>query len=386
METRISNDTLKLIQEEANEKIDFILTALGVDIDASTFGYDDEVRCACPVHGGDNDTAFSYSMRYKQWRCYTKRCHEGNNSIFGLVQKILSKQEDRDVGFREAVSWLAKQTGVDVQIEDSNIDQDQKDIRSLIQSARLKKRIGQNRQENKEESGFKPIPLDAIRDKIEPSWYFLQEGFDEGILRKYCVGYCDTRGKPMYLRSFAPVLSADGRLVVGFTGRTKFEPCAFCSMHHEQGNGCPRDNPKVKGYTKWYHYGFNSGAVLYNGWYAEPFIKQSKVAVITEGPKDVWWLEQHGVHNSLCIFGLNFSDYHLKRLISMGVMRLAFALDNDESGIEAMEKISSTFSNYFTMTNINSLLSSGDDIADVPTGRMNKEIVPYLKSLELMNV
>jgi hypothetical protein len=186
----------------------------------------------------------------------------------------------------------------------------------------------------------------------------------------------------MHLRSYAPVLSPDGRYAIGVTGRIKYEKCPYCPMFHEQGHGCPKDNPRIKGHAKWLHYGFNSGSVLYNEWFAEKFIRQSGVAILTEGPKDVWWLEQHDIHNSVCIFGLNFSDYHLRRLINMGVLKLVVALDNDEKGIEAMERLSNTFANYFNMVNINWMLSVGDDIADVPTGRMIREVGPYLKSLE----
>jgi len=42
METRISNDTLSLIQETANDKIDHVLAALGIDVNAIRgFEYDD---------------------------------------------------------------------------------------------------------------------------------------------------------------------------------------------------------------------------------------------------------------------------------------------------------------------------------------------------------
>jgi hypothetical protein len=378
MITYLQPTIIEQLRDEANDKIDHILSALGIDIDNS-YGFTDEIRCACPVHNGDNATSFVYNIKYKQWRCYTKRCHDGNGSIFSLVQKILSKQESRDIGFVESAVWLANQIGFPLP-EDSRIDPSQMEFYNLLKEGRNKKKLVVSKQENKE--NFPPIPIEAFKNKIEPSWYFLEQGFDDEILRKYNVGYCDNPRKPMYLRSYAPVLDATGKLVVGVTGRIRYEGCPYCSMFHEHGNGCPKDNPRVKGYAKWIHHGFSSSAILYNSWFAERYIRDSRIAVITEGPKDVWWLEQHGIHNSLCIFGLNISQYHLKRLIGMGVSKLVVALDNDERGIEAMESINNTLANYFTMININTFLSSGEDIADTPTGRMEKEIKPYLKSLE----
>jgi 5S rRNA maturation endonuclease (ribonuclease M5) len=43
-------------------------------------------RCACPIHGGDNKTAFSISSDKQTWKCHTK-CDAGGD-IFTLVERI----------------------------------------------------------------------------------------------------------------------------------------------------------------------------------------------------------------------------------------------------------------------------------------------------------
>jgi hypothetical protein len=113
----------------------------------------------------------------------------------------------------------------------------------------------------------------------------------------------------MYLRSYAPVLDAHREswsLELRDVFDTKDVHIAQCSMNTE--TGALEIIQESKGIAKWLHHGFSSSAILYNSWFAERHIRDSRIAVITEGPKDVWWLEQHGIHNSLCIFGLSISQ------------------------------------------------------------------------------
>ncbi len=358
------------------------MSSLGFNYDNVQSGYNDEIRCACPVHDGDNPTAFCYSINHKSWRCYTNHCEEGNFTIFGLVKKLLAKQYGREVSFRESVVWLANLLSIPIDAEGEQ-SPESLEIFKLVNQAKIKSKIKNGTNIRTKESSSYPFPLWKIDKKIEPSWYFLEQGFSREILTKYNVGYCDNPSKRMYLRSFVPILDEKGKNVIGVTGRTIYNKCEFCPLFHEEGKGCPKDNYQVRGFTKWLHDGFNTGSVLYNSWFAEPYVKKSGVAVLTEGTKEVWWFEQHGLHNSMCIFGLNILKYHLARLINMDVTTLVVGLDNDQRGLEAMEKINNTFDNYFKIVNINHLLSSQQDIDEISTERMNREIVPYINSLSI---
>lgn len=383
---KISQTTLNEIREAANDRIDFILDELGMDVDKLT-GFSDEIRCACPIHGGDNPTAFSYSTTYRRWRCYTNRCHENRDTIFGLAQELLAKKLDREVGFRETVYWLAQKLEIPITGEGTVIeDPDRIEASKLNRETRLRNNIKRRVQSKHDSEKFPPIPIEEIASSIKPSPYFLKQGFTEAILKKYMVGLCEDPRKPMFNRSFVPVLDDTGKMVIGVTGRSIYESCPFCPLFHEKGKGCPKDNPRVRGYVKWQHYGFNSGSVLYNSWHASEHIRKTGVAIVTEGPKDVWWFEQHGVHNSVCIFGLNVADPHLNKLIKIGATTVVVALDNDEKGIEAAEKLNETLGLYFKLVNIKYLLKDGEDIADVSSDRMSSVVVPFLKSLEKTHV
>jgi len=65
-----------------------VLESFGVELDLKG-------RCACPIHGGDNKSAFSVSGDKQSWKCHTK-CDEGGD-IFTLVEKLesLSSSESR---------------------------------------------------------------------------------------------------------------------------------------------------------------------------------------------------------------------------------------------------------------------------------------------------
>jgi DNA primase len=385
MSDLISQETIDTIRDVANEQIEHVLNALGIDID-NTIGFADEVRCKCPIHNGDNPTSFSYSQKFKKWRCFSHKCHEGCDSVFGLVQRLLSVKENKDINFKESVGWIASLLNVPIETESQILDEKQVEIRKLINTTKVAKNIKKLRNvglANKEK--FKPFSVSILKDKIKPSKYFLDQGFSEEILKKYYVGFCNDKYKPMYLRSYAPVLDDVGDLVIGVTGRIVYEKCEYCPLFHEQGKGCPHENAKVRGYSKWQHHGFNSSMVLYNYWYAQAHLKNSKVAIITEGPKDVWWLEQHGLHNGLGIFGLRLSECQLAKLIRSGVLTVVIGLDNDKHGIKAIEDLGEKLNPYFKTVFINEFMNTDEDIADISSENMNKNFVPYIKSLEYKN-
>ncbi len=364
---KISQEKIEEIREAANEKIEYIFNELSIDIEGM-HGYNQEIRMACPIHRGNNTSAFCYNQKTKYWRCYTAHCHEEDGSIFGLVRKILN------IGFNDSVSWLAGKLGISL---DSKIESpDSLEINKL-----LKKHSNYDNVEQSKET-FTPFPIERIDGKIEASEYFLEKGFNKDILRKYNVGYCDTKYKPMHLCSYAPVLNDEGNIVVGVTGRIIYEECEFCGTYHEPNKGCPHENPKVRKYPKWKHFGFNSSTVLYNYWFAKDLIKKTGLAILTEGPKDVWWMEQNDIHIGLGIFGLNINKVQIQKLIKGGVLTIMTGLDKDPRGVAANKKLSETLGQYFKIVDISHFLEENEDIADMKEDKIKREFIPFIKSLE----
>ncbi len=381
----ISPETINKIAEEANNNIDNVFDALGLDID-SCVGFSNEIRCPCPIHGGDNLTAFCYNTDFKRWRCYTGRCHEDTyGTIFDLVRKILNKKSEEDIGFLGSVRWLAKLLDIETEQSDNRIIVPQdKEVKQFIRQAKIKKNLAARQVDSIDADKFKPFPVSILDNKIKLSQYFLDKGFSESTLRKYNVGFCDSIDKPMYMRSYTPVLDETGDMVLGVTGRTVYEKCEFCPEFHKQGQGCPKDNPAIKGCPKWLHYGFKKNYVFYNYCFAKKSILESKVAILVEGPKDVWWLSQHGIENSLALFGLGLSDFQLKSLVKLGVMKILLCLDNDKYGLDSSEKLDTMLGEYFDITSMGHLLDYGQDIADLSTQKMNEVVKPFVQGT--MNV
>lgn len=359
------------IKTKAQENYHLLFEALGLPVD---IGYNDEIRCSCPIHDGDNKTAFSYNVEKGYWACYTNHCHEDSSDIVGLVQKILSKE--KHTTFIEAINWIKDKLKIELSeqsVEKSAVDH-------IVYETKIAHRVHQSSQ-SKDTKEF-PFPTDTIKGKIKPSQYFLNKGFSPQILSKFMIGDCENPQKPMHMRSFAPVLNSTGDDVIGVTGRIKLEKCPLCYQFHIGGQGCPVDNPSVRVFPKWLHYGFQTNNALYNDWNVAKIVKDTKKIIVCESTKNVWWLEQHDIYNSVCVFGLKILPYHLKRMLYMGATTLILALDNDENecGQNATEKIIRDFNMYFKMHTLSNFIPLGKDVADLPSKTV-KDIKQYIDTI-----
>ena len=68
--------------------------------------YGDFIRCCCPIHNGDNPTAFVMNTEKGLWSCKTNDCGDGD--IFTLVEKM------EDMNFPQAVQKVAEILGIDI--------------------------------------------------------------------------------------------------------------------------------------------------------------------------------------------------------------------------------------------------------------------------------
>lgn len=99
MYTRASIETLRKIVN-IREVLCDIGGVIGSDIiDSST-----ELRCACPLHKGDQKTGFSWKKTEGIWSCFTKGCGELDSitrDVFGFVSLKLG------ISFIESIELLA---------------------------------------------------------------------------------------------------------------------------------------------------------------------------------------------------------------------------------------------------------------------------------------
>lgn len=329
-----------------------------------------DFRSCCPVHMGDNSTAFSYNLQSKRWRCFTHDCHEGRDTIIGLVEAV------QNVGFPAAVKWLANLLGVEVSSEEISEDP----LDKIISQERSLQRVSERYSSRDNFQKMRPIPI----EKLPPTndRYFRKQGFAPETLRKFHVGFCDDATRPMYNRAFAPVLDVEGKNVIGVTGRTVFEQCPLCRTYHADARGCPSDGSEAFDNSKWKHFGFKSGTVLYNMCNARHSIQKKCLAVITEGPKDVWWLDQHGIDYAVALLRKDVLDLQIKQLLENGATRVILCLNNDDVSNASREKTIRTLNKYFKVVDITSSFKT-KDVSEVPKEEMLEKIVPLIRRWEL---
>lgn len=365
---KISKTTIENIVEASNDNIEVVFDALNIDYKTCDYN---EIRTCCPVHNGDNSSAFLYSKKSKRWRCFTHDCHENRDSIFGLVCAI------RGIKFTESVVWLANLLGI-------KVDKDKRDesdeIGLIVSKQKLELRI-KNRF-NAQKSTEKMRPIELSKMPISKENYFRKQGFNQNTIDRFHIGFCEDSTKPMFMRSFAPVLDDQGKYIIGVTGRTIFEKCGLCQMYHSPKNGCPTDGIDLRDYSKWKHFGFNAGSLLYNYSNAIESIQKTSLVIVTEGPKDVWWLYQHGVCNAVALLRKEIMEHQLNKLIQSGATRVILMLNNDEASRSIRDRTIRNLSKYFKVIDLTDALKA-KDVAEVSSEMMKNEIIPLIKRWEL---
>ncbi|TXT66096.1 MAG: hypothetical protein BAJALOKI3v1_50096 [Promethearchaeota archaeon] len=360
--TASSQLQIQQVEQIARENFDDVLDLLNINTSDIIYSHDN-IRMPCPIHKGDNPTAFVMDTETFSWHCFSNKCHEKyTRTMIGFIQGVLG------YNFRDSVNWVVNNFGSD--IKNSDFDSEKLIVKNLI------RQIKRNDEHHDQRCS---IPLDTITQSFKVSDFFKDLGFQTEVLKKFYVFDCYNKNKPMYLRACAPIISNDYKNMHGITGRTLLPKCELCNKYHVGKFGCPNDNPSIKSYPKWKHYGFSSKTVLYNFW--NVYSIKPKTVVIVEGPKDVWWLDQHGVYNALGLFGLNISVYNIKQLLKLGVENIVLCTDNDERGSEAEYDLSKKLYKFFNIYKLSSIIDPGKDIADMPDDFIANEIHPVIKNI-----
>ena len=337
----------------------------------------------CPIHCGDNDSAFNIFHSGNQivgnWRCFTHHCEKHfQPSVIGFVRGMLSKTKhkwrkpgDDESSFKEAVDFVLAITG-SKNFDDIKVDYE------TIEKQRFSSYI-ESFKETKPENPLN-IPREVIRNSlIIPSPYYLSRGVPEEILDKYDVGCCRTVGKEMNMRAVVPIYDNNHEVVIGCSGRSVFEKCPICNAFHNPIQECP-EGKKKNIYRKWKHNkGFRADRHLYNYWFAKDHILNSKIAVLVEGPGDVWKLEECGIHNSVAIFGSALNDGQRNILDKSGALALIILTDPDRAGRVCIEEITKQCSSTYS---IYSPIIGPEDVGDTSPNLIRQKLIPIINKIE----
>lgn len=336
---RINSKDIPFIQDRACERVCEVFDALGIEY----VERHDYLQAACPVHDGDNQRGMFWAIRSNHWQCKTRGCHcdpitGPSSSIFGLVRGTMSRKTGKEWDFQQAVNFVTQVLGLE-QCNRNNITAQDIEIAKIIKQHKKKRPCikGQG------------TPLADMTPHLKSDQvYYPNRGITPEIIAKYHVSFCNTQGKPMYKRAFFPILDITGRYIMGWSGRSIYDKCKKCNMHHHpERSSCP--DPKYGGvYTKWKHSkDFQGELCLYNIWYAKHFISKTGTAILCEGPGDVWAYEAADIRNSVALLGLNMSRQQRLMLQNAGALTVICTFDNDEAGQKAMNKIERDLTHYF---------------------------------------
>lgn len=325
---------------------------------------------ACPVHNGDNPGAFNFYPEGEEvrglWTCRTHGCHkEHRRTLIGLVRAILSNTMGRQCPWKNAVDWLIKFNGL-------------KSIREvqLPTAEQIQKRTQANvirklaLTPNQTTEGYS---REWVRSRLEiPAKYYLDRGYSPAILDKYDVGLYRRQN-----RVTVPIYDDDYRVCIGFSARSLFDKCSKCEHWHHPDDACPVSYEQKLECVKWKNsLNFESANYLYNYWFAKKYIVDAGVAILVEGPGDVWRLEESGIHISLGIFGVDLTEQQRVILDRSGALSLIILLDNDEAGIKGALRLKHSLGRTYRLF-FPKIVNK--DVGELHSDAVTSDIAPFIK-------
>jgi DNA primase len=253
-------------------------------------------RSTCPIHGGDNPSAFVFSESEKLWYCHTG-CQRGGD-VFDFVMEI------EECSFIEAVKKLAEMFEVSVDWDNEEIEENQFRDQARAFIERMMKK------QNKHE-----LPPYKIKDmkfaKVKE-----YRGYSPETIEHWKLRYC-TEGD-LKDRIVIPFEDVDRRLV-GITGRATKAEQVEKFLHR------PRH--------------LHTGYFLTGLGRNLKYVQEAGGAVkIVEGVFDACrWFEAG--HKNVCApIGIFFTEEHVLQLYKAGVTILEIGFDNDKAGRNGFRK------------------------------------------------
>lgn len=316
----ISDDQKRLIQSSINREQ--LLDILGSKHIKFT---NNQIRCTCPIHGGDNPTAFAL-FPDNNWACFTKHCNENQRQdLFSLVMKV------KRISFMEAAKFLAYIGGVNISFSDAS---DPELMASVQNDSWARHTQGKNLYQ-KDPNKIQIEDYIVRRFIQQRNNYMIERGFTNDTLNVFEIGYCKD-----WIGFVAPEISDrfpvedritfpicwDGRYV-GIQGR--------CTRGKGKERDYPNDHwPRDKKYDNIRD--FVKSNFIYNYERAIRYANMTRKIIICEGITDVMMLYQYGIRNAVCVFGSSVDADQIK-LLCKGLWDIYIFFDNDEAGIKGTE-------------------------------------------------
>lgn len=307
----LRSNHIKKIKLIANKYDKRILSLLGFK-DITSIG----VQQSCPIHGGDNETAFSYDTNKHIWSCFTRHCEKDyGNDILGLICAI------KNFHISQTLKWI-EQNILDKPVSDFQVER-QLELEDMFNF------------EQKFNISLDKVFLKALKPNHD---YPLKRGFRKITCEFFQAGLYKTNNDNYISRYVMPIFNINNQLV-GLTGRSIYEQCDICKVYHNNDTCPPKINRRY--YSKWRHYPthFHKSLELYNINHAKLSIEKTKTAILVEGPLDVWRLHEFGIYNAVALLGTNVSYGQNSLLLQAGCNNIILLMDNDTSGQQLMNNL-----------------------------------------------
>jgi len=239
----------------------------------------DYIQSTCPVHEGDNPTAFSFIKPTGPWTCFTRNCHEGKRrDLYGLVKLC---------------------TGQTIKLDSDY--QDEQETRKFIR----------NTIEEKKDSPESKVDTSTIPQ------IFLNRGISKEVLEEFGAGMV-TLGYGTG-RAALPMCDPYSGKILGWTMR---------ALRDEM--------------PKWKHTpGCPKALTLFGAPKALAMAHRTDLMILTEGPLDVMKCWTAGIKNVVALMGVSISSKQAE-IIMANVNTVVVAMDGDEAGYKANGKITET--------------------------------------------
>lgn len=264
------------------------------------------IRSCCPIHRGNNDTAFSIDTETSLWRCFTNdEC--GGGDIFTLIEKI------EGVDFIGAVKKLAEILGIniDTMVIAQRKSEYQKELENWMKFIERKKK-----RETLQINEFK------IKEEILPLKRYRH--FTTETLAHFNAGYAK---EVSYVNSKGEISKTYDRIV-----------CPIYINNTQIGASLRKTKATEK--VKWLHLptGLGIGNIVYN----LDACKEYDTIVVVEGIFDVWSYYQAGIKNVVCVFGSKITEEQYKILFRTG-KDIILSFDGDDAGVKATKQATELF-------------------------------------------
>jgi 5S rRNA maturation endonuclease (ribonuclease M5) len=282
----------------------------------------------CPIHEGDNESAFNINIDPDdeycgRWFCNTRGCSDDlPNDVLGFLEAKLGN-------FSAAVTLLEEF----LKVKPGELD------KACVHYDQITKFLTRKRKGSRQ-----LLTRGEIRKRLLiPAMYYVQKrGFNPETLDHFDVGFCLNEKSQMYKRVVFPVFDETDEYMIGCVGRATNSQSKF----------------------KWINSkGFNKASHVYNYGKAVIEARQCGELILCEGQGDVMRLWEAGVKNAVGMFGCSVSDDQQRLLEQTGVFNLVLAFDPDKAGEKGRDKVIEKCGQLFNIKQIT--LPDDRDIGDL---------------------